>query len=599
MPAQAWLALGITGLAFGLFVQNRLRPDVVALLVATLLIVTGLVTPAQGVSGFSNEATITVALLLVLSTGLVHTGAVDVVATHAVRLAGRSELRLLLLVVGAVVPVSAFLNNTVAVAILLPVLLGASQQVGVAPSRLLMPLSFASQLGGMLTLIGTSTNLLVAGLMLDLGFEPLRIFDITAPGLLVAAAGMLYLFTLGHWLAPHREVTPDLLKSYQLHDYLTALRVRDDSALIGRSVAESRFRQEHGLTIIRIERRDGASVPTAGAATIIRPGDLLIVEGKVPDIARLRTDTGLEVEGVDPHLPVPGSELAEDDEDAVALAEVLVPPRSHAAGRSLRALGLRNRFGVSAMALRRHGEAVREELAGTSLQAGDVLLVQGQASALRNLHESGLLALVGPVQLPPRRRRKMKWALIAMGGAVTLAAFELVPIMVGTLMGVVLLLVTGTVSAEEAYEKMDWMVVVLLAAVLPLGIALQESGAAAAIAGWVGAVAAPLGPYGLLAAVYILTSLLTNAISNVAAAALVVPVAAALAQTAGLSATPFAVAVMFSASNAFLTPIGYQTNLFVYGPGGYRFGDFLRVGAPLSVVTATVSVIAIPIFLPF
>ncbi len=599
LPGQAWLALGITALAFGLFIWDRFRPDVVALFVAVLLIVSGLVTPAQGVSGFANEATITVAMLLILATGLTHTGAVDVVVRHAVRLAGRSELRLLLLVVGVVVPVSAFINNTAAVAILVPALLGASRQVGVAPSRLLMPLSFASQLGGSLTLIGTTTNLLVAGLLIDLGFERIQIFEITPPALMVAGAGMLYLFTIGRWLTPRRETSPDLLENYQLHDYLTALRIRDDSPLVGRSIAESRFGREQGLTIIQVERRDGETVSVPGSATVLRAGDLLMVEGKIQDIARLGDQSGMEVEGADPHLPELGAEPDEGDEDPVRLAEMLVPPRSPATGRSLRTLRLRTRHSVSAIGLRRHGAAVVENMGDVTLRPGDVLLVRGRESAMGQLHESGLLSLVGPVELAPRRRSKMKWAVLALGGAVLLAAFDVVPIMVGAMMGVVFLLLTRTVGAEEAYEEMDWMVVVLLAAILPLGIALQESGAAAGIAGSMEALASPWGPYGLLAAIYILTSLLTNAISNVAAAALMLPIAAALAGTAGLSPTPFAVAVMFAASNAFLTPIGYQTNLFVYGPGGYRFTDFLRVGAPLSVVTATVSVIAIPIFMPF
>ena len=599
MNAEAWLALAITAAAFVLFAWNRYRPDVVGLLVATTLILSGLVTPAEGVSGFANEATITVALLLVLSTGLMHTGAVDVVARQAVRLAGGSELRLLLLVVGAVVPVSAFINNTAAVAILLPALLGACRHVGAAPSRLLLPLSFASQLGGSLTLIGTSTNLLVAGLMLDLGLTRIRIFDVTPPALLVAAAGMLYLFTLGRWLTPRREASRDLLESYELHDYLTTLRILPASPLEGQSIAESRFGRVQGLTIVRVERTDGDRVGAPGAATILRAGDLLLVEGKIPDIAALQADTGVEIEGADPHLPEPGSQPVDEDEDPVRFAEVLVPPRSPASGQSLRGLRLRTRFAVSGIGLRRHGAPVRENMAAVSLRPGDVVLVQGRTSALRQLHESGELSLVGAVDLAPRRRRKMKWAVVAMAGAVLLAAFEVVPIMVGAMLGVVFLLITRTVGAEEAYREMDWMVVVLLAAILPLGLALQKSGAAAGLATALGTVAGPLGPYGLLAAVYVVTSLMTNAISNVAAAALVVPVAVALAQSAGLSPTPFAVGVMFAASNAFLTPIGYQTNMFVYGPGGYRFGDFIRVGGPLSVLTCVVSVIAIPLFMPF
>jgi len=598
VTTAAWLTLAITGLAFGLFLWNRFRPDVVALLVATLLILFGLVTPSEGLSGFANEATITVAMLLVLATGLTHTGVVDLVGQRAIQLAGKSEFRLLVLVVVVIVPVSALINNTAAVAVLMPAVLGASRTVGAPPSRVLMPLSFASQLGGSLTLIGTSTNLLVAGLFLDLGLGRIRIFDITPPALIVAAAGMLYLLTLGRLLVPHREAPEDLLESYELHDYLTSLRVRVGSPLAGRSIGESRFAERQGLSILRIDGADGRTVEAPDAVTVLRPNDVLLVEGKIPDIATLGEDTGLVIQGADPLLPDPGADVQEE-EDPVRLAEVLVPPRTPAAGRSIRTLGLRTRYAVSAIGLRRHGAAIVEDLAAVTLRAGDVLLVQGRASALRRLHESGPLALIGPVELAPRRQRKVHWAVLAIGGAVLLAALDVVPIVVASMAGVVLLLLSRTISPEEAYEDMDWMVVVLLAAILPLGIALEHSGAAAAMAGGVAAAAGQYGPYGLLAATYILTAVLTNVISNVAAAALVLPIAAALAQGAGLDPTPFAVAVMFAASNAFLTPIGYQTNLFVYGPGGYTFGDFLRVGAPLSVITATVSVISIPIFIPF
>lgn len=600
MPAQAWLALGVTALAVGLFLWNRFRADVVAVLIATLLIVTGLVTPAEGVSGFANEATIAVALLLVLGTGLAHTGAVDVLAGMAVRLAGRSEWRLLVLAIAVVIPVSAVINNTAAVAVLMPALLGATRQVDVSPSRILMPLSFASQLGGALTLIGTSTNLLVAGLMLDLGFDRIRIFELTAPALVVMAAGVAYLLTVGRWLTPAREPPHDLLGGYALHDYLTTVRIRPGSPLAGQSISESRFGHEQGLVIVRIEREDGAVVDGPGAATVLREGDLLLIEGKVADIREIRESTGLEIQGADPALPDPGAEPGEGaGAEAVRFAEVLVPPRSPAIGQTLRSLRLRTRHAVSALGLRRHGESLLENLAAVALRPGDVLLVQGRTSALRQLHESGALSLVGPVEISPRRRRRRVWALLAMAVTVLLAAFELVPIMVSAMIGVVILLITRTLGPDEAYDGMDWMVVVLLGAIIPLGIALEKTGAAAQIATWIGGVAGPLGPYGLLAAVYVLTSALTNVISNVAAAAVVLPVAAALATGMGLSPTPFAIGVMFAASNAFMTPIGYQTNLFVYGPGGYRFSDFLRVGAPLSVVTAVAAVFAIPLFIPF
>ncbi|MGH7476981.1 MAG: SLC13 family permease [Longimicrobiales bacterium] len=599
MPGEAALALAIAALALGLFIWNRLRPDVVALLVATLLVITGLVTPAEGVSGFSNEATITVALMLVLSAGLLRTGAIDIVAARAVRLAGSSEWRLLLLVIIVVVPLSAVINNTAAVAILLPALLGAARQVGATPSRLLMPLSFASQLGGTLTLIGTSTNLLVAGLILDLGLERIGIFDITPPALIAASVGVFYLLTVGRWLTPIRPESKDLIESYELHDYLTGLRVRPDSPLVGRSIGESRLGRAQGLQVVRIEREDGEGVHAPGGGTVIREGDLLLVEGKILDIASIRSQVGVDIQGADPQLPEPGHESDGDDADRVRFAEVFLPPRSRAVGRSLTAHALRTRFGVSALALRRHGEPVREPLGTLTLQPGDILLVQGASSALRRLHEVGDFSLIGALELPSKRRHKIRLAVPIVLGVVVLAAFEVVPIMVAAMMGGVAMLLTRSLSADEAYGAMDWMVIVLLGGILPLGIALQTSGAADVLAEQLLRIGRPLGPYGSLAAVYVLTSLLTNLISNVAAATLAVPIGVAVATSLGVSPMPFVVAVMFAASNAFVTPIAYQTNLFVYGPGGYRFSDFIRVGAPLAVLTGVAAILAIPHFFPF
>ena len=592
LTPQGWLAIAITAIALALFVWNRLRVDVVALIIMALIILTGLATPRQGISGFAHEATITVALVLILAAGLLRTGAIDVLARWTARLAGRSELRLLTLTLIIVVPLSAVINNTAAVAVLIPMVLGLARSSEVAPSRILMPMSFAAQLGGTLTLIGTSTNLIVAGVALDLGVERINLFDITLPALLVSAAGLLYLFTVGRWLLPHRTAEEDLLRSYELHDYLTMLRVRPGSRLADRSLAESRFGHTLGLQVVRVVHRDGSiDAPTGG--TVIRAGDVLAVEGKIPDIAKIQNDGGLEM--ADTELALEQAQAADD----VRIAEVLVPRRSSILRQTVRDLALRARFGISAVAVRRHGVRLHQPISEVRLQAGDMLLVQGTTESLNRLHQESDLALLGAVDLPEIRARKMKIAVPIVLGVVLLPAIGVMSILVSALIGVIAMFLTRCITPDEAYREMDWMVIVLLGAILPLGEAMHRTGAAEFLAINLMGVAAPLGPHGLLAMFLLVTTVLTSVISNAAAAVVLAPIAVAGAASLGLSPMPFVIAVMIGASNSFLSPVGYQTNTMIYGPGGYRFSDYIRVGAPLSAIVVAAATFAIPMFFPF
>lgn len=597
MTPDIALTLAITLAALVLFTWNRLPVEVVGLLVLAALIVTGRVTPQQGFSGFANEATVTVALLLVLSTGLLHTGVVDALGRLIGRLAGRSELRLLVVIIAFVVPVSGLMNNTAAIAVLLPVVLGLSRTAGVAPSRLLMPLSFAGQFGGTLTLIGTSTNLLVAGLLLDAGLGRVRLFDITAPALLLTAVGVAYLLTIGRWLTPTREAPAGLLESYELREYLTALAVAPDSPLAGRTLAESRFGDRYGLQVVEVRRAGGVRVAMPSASTVIEPNDVLVVTGNASDITRIGEAEHLIIVGVEPRFSSEGEKRG--GAKPLEFAELLVPMDSYTVGRTVTQLDLRRRYGLNVLALQRHGSAVHEPVGRVQLQSGDLLLAQGERDGFRALHDEGSLALLGPVQLPPRRQRKLAFAAVIMAAVVLLPAVGAAPIVVSALLGVVAMVLTGCLTPSEAYDDMDWSVLVLLGAILPLGGAIRDSGTAAWVATRLLDVVAPLGPHGTLAAVYVLTVVLTSVISNAAAALVVVPVAIAAATGLGISPLPLVFAVMFAASCSFITPIGYQTNTFIYGPGGYRFSDFVRVGAPLNVLMAVATTIVLPWFFPF
>jgi di/tricarboxylate transporter len=539
---------------------------------------------------------VTVAAMFVLSAGLLRTGAIDALGRRVERWAGAGEYRLLVVSILIVIPLSAFINNTPVVVVMIPLILGLTRKMKVAPSRIFMPISFASQLGGTLTLIGTSTNLLVAGLILELGMDRIRLFDITPPALVLTVIGVAYLLTVGRWLTPTREPPADLISSYEIREYLTGLLVHAESPIVGKTLRESRFGSNYGLHVIGIDRKGQRHAFPRGA-TVVEAGDVLIVEGKIPDIARIEEEEHLTIAGTQPQFiePAPGEVQGRE----VRLAEVIVPPRSQVSGRTVQQVNFRNRYGMPVLGIQRHGQPLRDRMRDIVLEPGDVLLVSGTNEELSALHRSGDLALLGAVRMPRKRLRKMKLALGIIAAVVLLAAFEVTPILVSSMLGVIAMFLTGCITPDEAYEDIDWMVIVLLGAIIPLGIAIRDTGTAELIAGMLVGATRPLGSYGVLATFYVMTSVLTEVISNNAAAVVLTPIAIATAVTIGVSPMPFVIAVMLAASNSFMTPIGYQTNTFIYGPGGYRFSDFLRLGAPLNLLLAAAATIAIPFFFPF
>jgi di/tricarboxylate transporter len=592
------LTLLIAAGGFALFLWGRLRVDVVGLIVMATLILSGLLTLREGISGFANEALLTVAAMFVLSSGMVRTGAIDLLGNWVARLAGTSELRLLLVSLALVIPLSAFVNNTPVIVVMIPLVLGIAGRIGARPSKLFMPLSFASQLGGTLTLIGTSTNLLVAGLVLELGLPRITLFQITPAAAVLMLVGVVYLLTIGRWLTPARKPATDLEDAYDLRDYLTALELGEDSPLRGRSLGEARFAERYGFEVVAIERRR-ERIEGPGPETVLEAGDVLMARGTIRNIAQLQQTDHLRLaraKGL-PQTPLRWQRGETGGEPT--LAELLVPPGSRAVGRSLRMLGVRDRFQVELLGVRRGGSPVAERFREVPLAVGDLVLVQGEPDSLRRIHEGREFVLIGAVTPPVRRHRRLKLAVLILAAVVCLAALDVMPILLSALLGVIAMFVTGCVTPDEAYEDVDWMVLVLLGSIIPLGLAMQKTGAAAWVADGILTLAAPVGSHGLLGGFYLLTSLLTEIISNNAAAVLLTPIAVATAQELGISPMPFIVAIMLAASNSFMTPIGYQTNTFIYGPGGYRFTDFLRVGAPLNVLLVLAAPWVIPRFFPF
>lgn len=590
MNFDLWVTLATLLVAVILFVTEKLPVDIVSLLAAAVLLITGVVTMEEGIAGFSNPAVITVGCMFVLSAALQRTGALDFVGRKLSKSGGHGPRMFCLLVMLCVAPVSAFVNNTAAVALFLPLVITAAATKNVPASRVLIPLSFASQFGGVCTLIGSSTNLLVNSICEKSGLGGFSLFEFAPLGLLLTLIGGGYLVFLGGWLLPHRRAE-QLTDVYQLDQYVTELRVMEGSPLIGQRIGQTSLSRDHDVTVLEIRRGTRALLAAAGES--VHAEDLLLVRARPDKLLAVTTELKLEIE---PEFKLRDETIRSGD---VKLCETIVPPGSPFIGCTLVDLRFGQKTGVIALALQRTGQVLREKISTVRLRTGDALLLLGeQADIDRVRAENGLLVL-NELEAPVRERGKAFLALAVFVVVVLLAALGILPILVGALGGVLVLIILQCLGPEQAYGAVDWRVLVMLAGILPLGIAMQKTGAAQAITDVVLHLAGRDNPTALLAAIYLVTAILTEFMSNTGAAVLIAPIAIATAQSIGLDPKPFLVAVTFAASTSFATPVGYQTNTMVYNAGGYRFGDFVRVGVPLNIIFLGASVYLIPLFWPF
>ncbi len=583
------LVLALVAVVMVLFVSERFSVDLVALLALAVLLLLGLVTPEEGISGFSNPATITVGAMFVLSAALQKTGAVQSLGWMLIRL-GRKRGVLLLAVILTTAVVSAFINNTAAVAVFLPLVLGVSSRRKLPASKLLIPLSYASQFGGVCTLIGTSTNLLVSSISDKAGYGAFSMFEFAPLGLILVGAGVVYFLSVGQWLLPARR-TDELTKTYQLGEYITELRVLPESSLIDKTLRESRFGELHDATVLEI-LRDKKKIWSPHREPV-QEGDILLVRGRIKELMDMKSSQKLEIE---PEFKLKDESLQAED---LKLVEALVSPTSRLIDRTLAELDFRRRYNAIVLAIQRRDQTVREKLNSLRLRFGDALLLQAPSEEINRLRRDNDFIVLEEVEEPVLRPRKGPLALAIIAAVVVTAAVGQLPILVAALLGVLALVLTRCLTLEEAYAAVDWKVVFLLAGILPLGIALEKSGAAELISTKGLHSVAGLGPVAVLAAIYLLTAILTEFMSNNAAAVLLAPIAISTAHTLQLDPKPFLMAVCFAASTSFATPVGYQTNTMVYHPGGYRFTDFTKVGLPLNLIFWALAVLFIPIFWPF
>jgi di/tricarboxylate transporter len=582
-----------------LFATEKFPVDFVAIMVLGILLITQLVTVEEGISGFSNPATITVGAMFVLSAALTKTGALQTVARLLVRL-GRYPLVLMMLLIPIAAFPSAFINNTPVVAVMLPLVLAVCARRKFSPSKFLIPLSFASQFGGVCTLIGTSTNLLVSAISDRAGFGAFTMFEFARFGLILVAVGTVYFVLVGYWLLPKRR-GEQLTEVYQLGEYITELRVMPKSSLIGKTVMDSKLGERYDVTILEI-LREGKNL-WAPLREPIREGDVLMVRGKVQALMELKETQRLEIES---EFTLRDEALQTKD---LRLAETLVSANSSLIGHTLGDADFRRRYNAIVLAIQRRGHTFREKLNQVKLAFGDALLVSAPRDTIAKLRGTEDFVVLTEVEEPAYRRGKGPLTLLIVAGVVLFASVPVftaqpLPILVTAVIGAIAMVMTRCISLEEAYTAIDWKVIFLLAGILPLGIAMQKTGTAAFIAEQgvnlvAGTVPGPWRAIAVLAMIYLLTAALTECMSNNATAVLLTPIAISTAVGIGVDPKPLMMAVAFAASTAFATPVGYQTNTMVYNPGGYRFIDFMKVGIPLNVIFWILAVIFIPQFWPF
>ena len=592
MTGEMLIVLGVIAGAVILFASEKIPVDLTALIVMSVLLLTGIVSPAEGLAGFSNTATVTVGAMFVLSAALTKTGAVNFlgeVVSRAFRFNYWAGLVGTMIVVGVV---SAFINNTPVIAVFIPILLGLSATDNLSPSRLLMPVSFASMFGGICTLIGTSTNILVSAIAVEHGLPAFGMFEFSALGLVFFAAGLIYLTVFGIRMIPERAAAANLTEKYRMNDYLTDIVLIKGAKSIGATVATSPLVRELEIDILEVIR-DAKRLQAPLAEIVLRENDLLRVRCDLRQLQKLKDRMGIRT--------TTDCELRDDDfhcED-LRLSEVVVAPNSSLVGKTIKSARFRNVFRATALALRHRGQLFNTAFSETRLRAGDAILVEARRENWERIRNDRNFVVVSEIPVPSYRKKKIIPALAIIAGVVLTASLGLLPIMVAAIIGALLLIAAGCLSLEEAYEAIEWKVIFLLGGIISLGVALENTGAAVYLSDRMIALLVDLGPVAILSALYLLTTLLTSAMSNNATAVLLAPIAIAAANGMGVDPRPFLVSVTFAASASFMTPVGYQTNTMIYGVGQYRFADFLKVGPPLNLIFWVMATFLIPLFFPF
>ena len=592
MTIQIGTVLALLVVALILFSLERIPIEVVALLLVMALVLTNTLTPAEAFAGFGNDIVITIAGLFILTGGLAKTGVIDLVGRRLHRTAGDSEFRITALIMFVAAACAAVMKNTTTTAMFLPVVLGIAARRKISPSKLLMPLAFGAILGGTCTLIGTSTNLAVSGALPRYGIQPFTMFELTRVGVVIVGAGMLYMLLVGLRLLPRREAAESLTEQYHVRQYVTEVIVLADSPLIGKSLAEARIGDEFDLTVLGILRGEEHFRIAPHSNEKIHVDDLLLVQGRVEDILRVKAEVGIEIR---PDFKLSDSDL---ESKGTELFEAMVPRGSDFIGRTLKGLRVRKRHQVIVLAINRHGVNLLSKISRVRLRFGDVLLIQGTREQVETLASDEQLLLLEEVSERQARPEKRRWALFAFLVFLFFSLTHLVALPIAVLFGVMILLASQSLRMVEIYEIIDWRLLILIACMISFGVAMEKTGADQYLADFIVRGTGQYGPVAVLAGFFAMTVALTQPMSNQAAALVMLPIAVKTAVALGLNPRTFAVTVTYAASCSFLTPLE-PACVLVYTPGRYRFLDFLKVGSILTIAVFAIVIWLVPVFWPF
>jgi di/tricarboxylate transporter len=587
MTLSIAVVLGLLGLAVVLFATERLSVDVITILLLLALVTSGILSPEEAFAGFSEDIVVILGSIFVISAALQRSGLMQRLGTRLARTASSSRLALTATVMGVTAGVSSFMNNTTATAMFVTPVVRAAREARVSVSSVLMPLAYASILGGTCTLIGTSTNVAVSGYIAKSGMEPLGFFEITPVGLVIVAVGLVYMLAASRWLIPDRAGVQGEDDTYGIREYLAEIVVLPDSHLIGQRIFDSDLARMD-YRILEVIRGEAHFMP--GPDTHIEAGDILLVEGRVEGLVKVKTSAGIEMKA-DATLD---RDLAAGD---IQIAEALVPRESALVGRTLKEVGFRQRYGLTALAIYRQGQSLRDKIGRIRLRMGDMLLLQGapeRVGAMRSTPDFWILGSLDPALYRPD---KGAVALGIFAAAILAGTFDLLPLSVAFLGAAVAVVLTGCVSVEEVYGFVDWRLLILIGGMTAFGTAMEKTGAAQFLAHQIVEWLAPYGVRTILAGFFLVTIVLTQPMSNAAAALVMLPVAIRTAHELGVNERTFAISIMLAASVSFVTPFE-PSCILVYGPGKYRFSDFVKVGSILTILLVALVLVLVPEFWP-
>ena len=596
MTFEIAFVLGLVLLTFILFVTEKFSLDVTALLILTILFMGGFLSVEEAMSGFSNPAVIIISLLFILSHALQKTRILEYLIVRINQLVSRSKSLGLGVYLLTIAFASALMNNTAIVAIFMPVTIRLAHRYRMSPSKLLIPLSYAAIMGGTLTLVGTSTNLIVNSIYINNDGQPLGMFEFAKFGWITLTIGIIYVLTIAPKILPSRTVTSSLTQSYHMAGYLTEMKLSKDSPLVGSSCQQRNISQNYDVIVLDIQRGDRLITYKVGNEKL-QADDILFVKGSVESFLQMK-----EVEKVSLLTDEKLTQNELEQEDNI-LIECMVTDQSNLIGKTIVNSNFRKRFYAFILAIRREGSIIRKKIAHVLIQSYDTLLIYGGRKELSKLANTSGFILLGEVEEQLVKVRFWWVSVISIIFTILFAAVGLLPIIKGALLSVVILLALRIITPNEAYQSIHWQVIILIAALIPLGTVIETTGTASfigdSIAQLVRLFSDSYQPYILLGITYLITMILTEVSSNTATAIIMTPIVLSLAAKMGIDARPLIFGVCFAASASFSTPVGYQTNLMVYGPGGYKFSDFIKVGLPLSITLWLTAIIFIPMIWSF